>query len=605
MEHGWFKEQLKTLPAKPGVYLFKDEAGKVLYVGKAAILRNRVRSYFVTTQPHDPKLHKMMPAVQDLDFIVTDSEQEALILENNLIKKHRPRFNVRLKDDKSYPYIKVSLNEEWPRVFLTRRFEDDGGRYFGPYASAGSVRRTLDLLKKLFRYCSPRWVITGRKLRPCFDYSIRRCVGACSSEITKEEYREIIRQVTLFLEGKHEEVVRDLRRKMDQAADVMEFEKAASLRDQLQAIESVTEGQKIISAGGGDEDVIAFARERNEACVQIFFVRSGKLIGRENFILEGTQDEEPGQIMASFIQLFYGSAPDIPSRILLQTEPEDMQVISSWLKNVRGGRVSLRVPQRGQKKKLVDMVIENAEQALSQLKAKWLADTGKIAAALKELQERLNLPRLPNRMECYDISNIRGTSAVGSMVVFENGRPKPSAYRRFKIRTVEGIDDYAMMQEVLRRRFKRVKVDDATSWAVIPDLVLIDGGRGHLTSAQEVMRELEIDSIPLAALAKENEEVFQPGVAGSLILPRDSQALYLLQRIRDEAHRFALSYHLYVRKKSALTSAWSVPGIGPKRRRALLKKFGSVRAIKEASVEELVSVPGMTRQLAERVKERL
>lgn len=603
MEQGWFKEQIKALPTKPGVYLFKDEAGKALYVGKAASLRQRVRSYFGAPHPLDSKLNKMMSMVWDLDFIVTDSEQEALILENNLIKKHRPRFNVRLRDDKSYPYIKVSLNEDWPRVFLTRRFEDDGGRYFGPYASAGSVRRTLDLLKKLFRYCSPRWVITGKKPRPCFDYSIRRCVGACSSEITKGEYREIIKQVTLFLEGKHEEVVRDLRRKMEQAADVMEFEKAAFLRDQLQAVESVTEGQKIISAGGGDEDVIAFARERNEACVQIFFVRSGKLIGRENFILEGTQDEEPGQIMASFIQQFYGSAPYVPPNILLQNEPEDMQVISSWLNSVRGGKVSLRVPQRGQKKKLVDMVTENAEQALAQLKAKWLADTGKIAAALKEVQERFNLPRLPNRMECYDISNIRGTAAVGSMVVFENGRPKPSAYRRFKIKTVESIDDYAMMQEVLRRRFKRVKAEDATSWAVIPDLALIDGGRGHLTSAQEVMQELEIDSIPLAALAKENEEVFLPGAAGSLILPRDSQALYLLQRIRDEAHRFAFSYHLHVRKKAALTSAWSVPGIGPKRRRDLLKKFGSVRGIKEASVEELMEVAGMTRQLAQKVKE--
>jgi excinuclease ABC subunit C len=392
---------------------------------------------------------------------------------------------------------------------------------------------------------------------------------------------------------------------MEHAAEALEFEKAASLRDQLQAVESVTEGQKIISAGGGDEDIIAFARERNDACVQIFFVRSGKLIGRENFIMEGTQDEERSHIMASFIQQFYGSAPYVPPSILLQSNPEDMPVISSWLKNVRGGKVSLKVPKRGQKKKLVDMVAENAEQALVQLKAKWLADTGKTAAALKELQEQLRLPGLPNRVECYDISNIRGTSAVGSMVVFENGRPKPSAYRRFKIKTVEGIDDYAMMQEVLRRRFKRIKAEDMSSWAVIPDLVLIDGGRGHLTSVQEVMQEIEVDSVPLAAIAKENEEIFLRDVAESLILPRDSQALYLLQRIRDEAHRFALSYHLHVRKKAALKSEWSVPGIGPKRKRALLKKFGSVRAIKEASIEELVSVPGMTRQLAAMVKESL
>jgi excinuclease ABC subunit C len=603
VEHGWLKEQLKTLPTKPGIYLFKDGAGKVLYVGKAASLRNRVRSYFGATHTYDSKLHQMMSVVQSLDCIVTDSEQEALILENNLIKKHRPRYNVRLRDDKSYPYIKVALNEEWPRVFLTRRFDNDGGRYFGPYASAGSVRMTLALLKKLFRYCSPKWVITGKKPRPCFDYSIRRCVGACSSEITKDEYREIIDQVILFLEGKQDKVIRDLRSKMERAAEALEFEKAALLRDQVAAVERVTEGQKIVSAGGGDEDIIAFARERNDACVQIFFVRSGKLIGRENFIMEGTQDEEPGHIMSSFIQQFYGSAPYVPPQILLQTEPQEVAVISSWLKSLRGGKVSLKVPQRGQKKKLVDMVAENAEQALVQLKAKWLADTGKTAAALRELQEQLRLPGLPNRVECYDISNIRGTSAVGSMVVFENGRPKPSAYRRFKIKGVEGIDDYAMMQEVLRRRFKRVKAEDTSSWAVIPDLVLIDGGRGHLTSVQEVMQELDVDSVPLAAIAKENEEIFLTDVAQSLILPRDSQALYLLQRIRDEAHRFALSYHLHVRKKAALKSEWSVPGIGPKRKRALLKKFGSVRGIKEASIEELMEVPGMTRQLAQRVKE--
>jgi excinuclease ABC subunit C len=575
LEQGWLKEQLKTLPTKPGVYMLENESGKVLYVGKAASLRNRVRSYFGATHAHDSKLHQMMSVVQRLDFIVTDSEQEALILENNLIKKHRPRYNVRLRDDKSYPYIKVALNEEWPRVFLTRRFDDDGGRYFGPYASAGSVRMTLDLLKKLFRYCSPKWVITGKKPRPCFDYSIRRCVGACSSQIAKDDYREIIDQVILFLEGKQDTVIRDLRSKMERAAEALEFEKAALLRDQVEAVESVTEGQKIISAGGGDEDVIAFARERNDACVQIFFVRSGKLIGRENFIMEGTQDEVPGHVMASFIQQFYGSAAYVPPRILLQTEPEDMEVIRSWLESVRDGKIDLKVPQRGQKKKLVDMVAENAKQALAQLKAKGLADTGKTALALKELQERLHLPRLPNRVECYDISNIRGTSAVGSMVVFENGRPKPSYYRRFKIKTVEGIDDYAMMQEVLKRRFKRVKVEDASSWAVMPDLVLIDGGRGHLTSVQEVMQELEVDSIPLAAIAKENEEIFLPDAVEPLVLPRDSQALYLLQRIRDEAHRFALSYHLHVRKKAALKSEWSVPGIGPKRKRALLKKFGS------------------------------
>ncbi|MEE8470916.1 MAG: excinuclease ABC subunit UvrC, partial [Dehalococcoidia bacterium] len=478
MEQGRFVGQLKALPTKPGVYLFKDETGRVLYVGKAAILRHRVRSYFGTSRTLTPKLQKMVSRAYDLDFILTGSEQEAIILECNLIKRHHPPFNVNLKDDKSYPYVKVSLNEEWPRVFATRRFEDDGGRYFGPYASAKSVRRTLDLLKQLFRYCSPKSAITGKKPRPCFYYYIHRCVGACSGEITKEEYRQIIDHVIRFLEGKQEQVARDLRRKMEEAADAMEFEKAGSLRDQLHAVESITEKQRITSTIKSDEDVIAFASERNEACVQIFLIRGGKLIGKEHFVLEGTQDEEPGRIMASFVQQFYGSAPYVPPQILLQMEPENMQVISLWLRSVRGSSVRLRVPRRGEKKELVKMVAENARQALEQMKAKWLADTGKTAAALTELQELLQLPRLPRRVECYDISDIRGTSSVGSMVVFENGRPRYSYYRRFKIRAVDGIDDYAMMQEVLRRRFKRVNAQDGTSWTLIPDLVLIDGGKG-------------------------------------------------------------------------------------------------------------------------------
>jgi len=605
VERGRFEEQLKALPAKPGVYLFKDGTGKVLYVGKAASLRHRVRSYFGTPHTSAPKLQKIVARARDLDFIVTDSEQEALILECNLIKKHRPRHNVRLKDDKSYPYIKVSLNEEWPRVFLTRRFEDDGGRYFGPFASAKSVRRTLDLLKQLFRFCSPRSIITGRKPRPCFDFYIHRCVGACSGEITTEEYRGIINQVIFFLEGKQDVVIHELRHKMNEAADALEFEKAIHLRDQLYAVESVTERQKVTSTTKDDEDVIAFARERNEACVQIFFVRGGKLVGKENFALEGTLDEKPGYIMASFIKQFYDSAPYIPPRILLQTEPQDISVIRAWLEDKRGRKVSLKVPQRGGKRKLVNMVAENAAQALEQMRAKWLADTGKTAAALKELEGQLRLPGLPRRVECYDISDIRGTSAVGSMVVFENGRPKPSNYRRFKIKSVTGIDDYAMIQEVLRRRFKQIASQDDSSWAVRPDLVLIDGGRGHLTSAMEVFQELGISFLPLAAIAKRNEEMFLPDVTEPLILPRNSQALYLLQRIRDEAHRFALSYHLKVRRKSTMTSTLEVPGIGPKRRRALIKQFGSTRGVKEASIEELATVPGITRALAERVKEYL
>ncbi len=605
MERGRFEKQLKALPAKPGVYLFKDEAGKVLYVGKAVSLRHRIRSYFGTPQQSWEKPQKILAHAKDLDFIVTDSDQEALILESNLIKKHRPRHNVRLKDDKSYPYIKISLNEKWPRVFSTRQFENDGGRYFGPYASARSVRRTLELLKRIFRYCSPKSVITGKKPRPCFDFHIQRCIGACSGEITAGEYRRIIDQVILFLEGKQEVVVRQLRRQMEEASDALEFEKATYLRDQLQAVESVTEGQKITSTLRGDEDVIAFARDNNEACVQIFFIRGGKLIGKEHFILEGTLDEENNQIMAGFINQYYGSASYVPPEILVQYGPEDSAVIQTWLKSKRGRKVMLHSPQRGEKKKLVDMVAENAVQLQEQMKAKWLADTGKTAAALMELQEQLKLPRLPNRVECYDISDIRGTSAVGSMVVFDNGQPKPSSYRRFRIKTVGSIDDYAMTKEVLGRRFKKATSEDGSSWAVIPDLVLIDGGKGHLSSAMEVMQELGIDSVPLASIAKENEDLFLPGVAGPLILPRNSQALYLLQRIRDEAHRFALSYHLKVRRKSTIVSALDVPGIGPKRKRALIKQFGSVKGIKEASIEEIAAVPGITRALVESVKAHL
>ena len=605
MEQDRFQEQLKALPTKPGVYIFRDGEGKPLYVGKATSLRNRVRSYFGSPHTLVPKISKMVDTAQDLDFIVTDSEEEAIILECTLIKEHRPQFNVRLKDDKGYPYIKVSLNEEWPRVFSTRNFQDDGGRYFGPYSDAKAVKRTLKLLKRLFRYCSPKGIITGRNSRPCFDFYIGQCVGACSGDIPQQEYRDIIDQVILFLEGKDEDIIRDLKRKMADASQALQYEKAASIRDQIQAVELVSKSQKVVSTTKDNKDVIAFARERNEACVQVFFIRSGKVVGKEQFILEGTQDEEQSQVMATFIEQFYSAAANIPPQVLLQTEPQDIEMVNSWLRNVRGGVVSLEVPQRGQKKKIVDMVAENAAQALEQMRAKWLSDTGRTAAALQELEKSLDLPKLPRRMECYDISNIGGTSAVGSMVVFEDGRPKISNYRRFQIKTVDSIDDYAMMQEVLRRRFKRMGERDDSTWEAIPDLVLIDGGRGHLTAAQKVIQDMGINSITLASIAKENEEVFRPDKVKPIILPRDSQALYLIQRIRDEAHRFAISYHWKVRRKTISSSALDVSGIGPKRKRALMRQFGSVKAIKEASVDELASVSGMTRVLAEKLKQSL
>lgn len=611
MKQESIEQQLKALPTKPGVYLFKDEPGDILYVGKSSSLRNRVRSYFSTPYSLPAKLQRMITKVADIDFIVTDSEQEAIILECNLIKKHRPRYNVRLKDDKNYPYLKINVAEDWPRVYITRRFEDDGSRYFGPFASTGSLRKTLNLLKKIFPYRSCKKNITGNDTRPCLEYHIHRCLGPCIGAVNKEEYHEVIRQVILFLEGKQGLVIQQLKKKMTETARSLEFEKAAFLRDQIQAVEKVMEHQKMVSTTRGDEDVLAFARERDEACVQVFFIRGGKVIGKEHFILQGTQDEKASHIMSSFIQQFYGSAPYMPPEILLPTEPDDMRLIESWLESKRGSKVRILLPQRGEKKKLVAMVEENASQALEQLKLRQLIDSGNTSAALEELQYKLRLPRSPQRMECYDISDISGAAAVGSMVVFEDGCPKSSDYRRFKIKTAVGIDDYAMIQEVLRRRFNKLEssiIKDKAprkkaSWGIIPDLVLIDGGRGHLNAALEVMRELEI---PIASIAKENEEVFIPETAEAIVLPRNSQALYLLQRIRDEAHRFALAYHHKVRKKEAFTSRLDdVPGIGPKRKKALLQRFGSTQGIKEASIDELAAVPGMTGSLAQRVKEYL
>ena len=517
---------------------------------------------------------------------------------------------MRLKDDKTYPYLKITTNDYWPRVYITRRVEKDGNRYFGPFASAGSVRKSLDLLKKLFPFRSCKKEITGTDRRPCLEYDIHRCAGPCIGAISKEDYRDIIKQVIMFLEGKQEIIVKELERTMQRASERLEFERAAVLRDQIVAVEMVTERQKISSAARGDQDVIALAQNKDHAYVEVFFIRHGKLIERDHFILQGTRDEEPSQIMRSFLNQFYDSATYIPPSILLQYHPEDHTIIKSRLESKRGGKVALTVPQRGEKKRLTDMVAENARQGLEQLMVRWLADPETTAAALEELRRELHLPQTPKRVECYDISDIRGTSAVGSMVVFQDGQPTPSHYRRFRIKTVEGTDDYAMIQEVLRRRFKRTSIEEErkgeNAWTTVPDLVLIDGGRGHLTSALNAMKDVGVEFVSVAALAKEREELFRPNVAGPILLPRTSAALYLVQRIRDEAHRFALGYHQRVRRSKAMASALdNVPGIGPKRKRALLKRFGSVKAIKDAPIDEVAAVVGMTHSLAERVKEYL
>ena len=617
-----FSQRLKATPTEPGVYLMRDASENVLYVGKAASLRNRLSSYFARRAGLEPKIRRMVARVADFDFILTESESEAVILECNLIKQHRPPYNARLKDDKSYPFIKIDLSEDFPQVYITRRVAKDGARYFGPFASASSVRRTLALLKKLFPYRSCTKTITGTDPRPCLDFYIHRCVGPCIGAVDKHGYADIIEQVTLFLEGKAHKVVKGIASRMREASDALEFETAAVLRDQLSAIEKVHEGQKVLHLTSENMDVIAAAPSVREAWVEVFFIRQGKLIGRDHFIMDGTQDDRPEKILSAFVKQFYDATPYVPPRILVQHELEDSEAVERWLSEKRQARVRIHVPRRGEGRRLVEMVVKNAAQGLEQLKVRLLSDGANLDAALAELQESLSLPAQPRRIECYDISNIQGTNAVGSMVVFEDGQAKPSHYRRFKIKTVEGVDDYSMMREVLTRRFKRLgkaaqdgdngaapagsSSQDGQSWGIVPDLVLIDGGKGHLGAALQVFLELGIDSIALASLAKENEELFVPQVPEPIVLPRTSQGLFLVQRVRDEAHRFAITYHRQRRSKSSTKSAIDlVPGIGPKRRRMLLRQFGSVKVLREAPLEDVAAVPGMTLRLARQVKEYL
>jgi len=600
-----FEGQLKALPKKPGVYIFRDVSGNVLYVGKAVDLRSRVRSYFGDPDTLVPKLRRMLSRVSTLDFMVTDSDQEALILECNLIKKHRPRYNVRLKDDKTYPYLKISIQEDWPRIYITRRVEKDGSRYFGPYASAASVRKTLNLLKQLFPFRSCKKNITGNDYRPCLEYYIHRCAGPCVGEISAGDYVEIIKQVIMFLEGKQENVVRQLKQEMAAASGRLEYERAAVLRDQIRSVEMVTEHQKISSTETVDQDVIALEQNGDQAVVEIFFIRSGKLIDRDSFMVQGARDEDLGKVMGDFLKQFYSSAAYIPPLILLQHHPEDIFTLEGWLSDKAGREVRLRVPLRGRKSKLVDMVAENARQGLEYMLLGRMTAARATSAALEEIKKALKLPHLPKRIECYDISDISGKSAVGAMVVFEEGEPRKEHYRRFRIKTVGGTDDYAMMQEVLRRRFKEVGEFEDT-WAITPDLVLIDGGRGHLNAAVDVIKSTGSENIAVASIAKENEEIFRPDIAESIVLARDSAALRMLQFIRDEAHRFAIGYHRKVRSRESVKSALdNVSGIGPKRKKALLRKFGSVKAIKAASIDDIAVVPGMTRALAAKVKEYL
>ncbi len=603
----WLEERLRALPDQPGVYLFQDARGEVIYVGKSVSLRQRVRSYFGSPHGLAPKTREMVARIADFEVILTDSELEALILENTLIKEHRPRYNIRLRDDKTYPFIKVTLNEEWPRVLKTRRVEEDGARYFGPYSNVGSVNRTLRLLGKVFPYCSREAPINGRAKRPCLDYHIGRCLGACAGLADHDAYMEAIRQVILFLEGKGEQVLQRLREQMTAAAEALEFERAATLRDQLRDLEHILERQKVVSAQQADEDIIAFARDDGNACVQVFFIRRGRLIGSEHFVLEGAEGEDPVRVMTSFVTQFYENAAQIPETILLQHEVSEWSVIEEWLRRKRGRKVTLRVPRRGEKRRLVDLVARNATETLEQLRLKWLSEKQRQSGALAELRDRLGLASIPRRIEGYDISTLQGGAPVGSMVVFEDGVARRGRYRRFRIRKVAGQDDYAMLEEVLCRRFRRAveEEEDGAGWGDLPDLVLVDGGKGQLGVAVRVLGEAGLE-IPVLALAKREEQVFVAGRPEPLALPPDSFARYLLQQVRDEAHRFAITYHRQRRQRKGLRSRLDdVPGIGPVRRTALLRHFGSIEAIRRASLEELAAVPGMNRSVARRLKETL
>ena len=615
---------LATLPTKPGCYIYHNAAGEIVYVGKAISLKNRVRSYFHADLSHDAKTRRLVREIADIEWIVVGSELEALILEMNLIKKHRPKYNVRLKDDKRYPYIKVHWREPFPKITVTRQMLEDGSRYFGPYTSAWAVYQTLDVLRRVFPYLTCDREITGEDKRACLYYDIKLCTAPCIGAASQAQYRQMISDLMDFLSGHGEGIVPRLELEMQNASEEMRFEKAAALRDQLKAIHSIVERQKIIFATDyKDSDVLAMARSDGEACVQIFFIRGGKLIGREYFILEGTEDTADSEVMTEFVKQFYTEAANIPQQVMLPQEIEEAKIIGQWLRSKRGGeKVEFFVPKDGQPHDLVQMAAENATETLAALRAQWQADAHKQEQALAELQSALNLSAPPNRIECYDISNTQGVAIIGAMVVFTQGVPDKKLYRKFNIESVVGIpDDFASMEEMLTRRFRRWSAgQDAStslsaapgskldaSFSFLPDLVIVDGGKGQLGRAVSVLEKYGLSGkVPVVGLAKQQEEIFFPHKSESLLLPRHSQGLYLIQRIRDEAHRYGITAHRKKRTKLGMASQLdSIPGIGPTRRKSLLKHFGSVDKIRTATMEELSAVKGMNETAAESIKAHL
>ena len=597
------KDEVKNYPTSPGVYLMKDRRKNIIYVGKASNLKNRTSSYFVNYKRQPKKTQILLNNIDEIEYFVTSSEEEALVLELNFIKQYRPHYNIALKDDKSFPYIKINTQEEWPRVEITRRPLTDGARYFGPYGNGVSIKRTLKVMKRIFPFRSCRSEVGWHKTRPCLEYDMGRCLGPCSNKTTQEEYQAVIEKLILFLEGRHGAVLKELEKEMKTASANQEFERAAFYRDQITNLKKILTYQEMATKVKGDRDAIAFYQYEKETFGQIFFVRSGKITGREGFFLKHTQYESDINIMTSFVKHFYNSAMEIPPTILLQHAITDRAVISNWLRGKAGRAVTISVPKKGPKKELVDLVAENAKQGLESMRFKLIKNERDTCEPLIELQNTLGLPVIPKRIEGYDISNLGGKMAVGSMVVFEKGKAVPAKYRRFRIKTVDGADDYRMLKEITSRRFGHGDTGNDSEWGVLPNLVLIDGGKGQLSSVLAAVPVEITRKVSFISIAEENEEIYTPDSNTPIVLPKNSLALQLLQRVRDEAHRFAITYHRSMCSKKSFESPLdSIPGIGPKRKKALLEHFGSVAGIREANVDEIARVKGITQELAENIK---
>lgn len=610
-----FEYHLKNLPDKPGVYLMKNSLGEVIYVGKAKILKNRVKSYFQNSKNHSEKVKVLVKNIAEFEYIVTDSEMEALILECNLIKKYSPKYNILLKDDKFYPFIKITIKDDFPRVFVTRNFSRDGSKYFGPYTNGTAVYETIDLIYKIFplRTCKLSIKENGESIRPCLNYHIKKCLGPCGGHISKDEYGKMINEIIDILSGKDTYVTKMLKTEMENAAENLEFEKAASLRDKILSIEAIVEKQKIFKTMEGDEDFINIDQDEKDSCIQVFFSRDGKILGREHFIFENTANESIAEILEEFIASFYGGTAKIPKTIFVP-EINEVDLIEEYLTIKRGSKVWIKVPKKGQKKDMLEMVKNNARITLEKFKDKYLKDKEINKISLQELQNLLELDECPSRIESYDISNIQGVDSVGTMVVFEEGRAKNSDYRRFKIKTVKGANDYDSMREILTRRFnhgleevkaiqeRNLKLS-AGKFSNFPDLIMMDGGKGQVNVALEVLESLNIN-IPVCGLVKDDKHQTRGIVYNNdeLIINRSSNLMQLIRRIQDEVHRFAITYHRSLRDKRTLHSILDdIPNIGEKRRRALLMKFGSVENIKKAKIEELLEVPSIDKKSAESI----